>query len=162
MKTMLKEKQWKNGNKMVFNSKHKTFNKQCRCIGVGNQISDVTYSNYIRAFSETKCSRFTFDKGHLQNYDLTRGITADFIPSQIKAQIKNILSKDKDKGAIVYHFHHWRGEKRIDDGIVLTTEDYKLIKVWYLNLNEKAIDAINEAIKYIAIKDKEYWEYYYY
>ncbi len=141
----MKEKVWDNLNKMHFDSPHKTFNKQCSLITAGNQVGNVVYSNYVRPFSEVECNGFINEPGHLQNYDLTKSIVR--LPSNIKEEVRKLTH---DNGGIIYNFHHWNGDKRIDDGFVLTTKDYNLIKVWYINQNWKAKAAVDEAVKYIT------------
>ena len=143
----MKEKVWDNPNKMHFDSPHKTFNRQCSLISTGNQIGNVVYSNYVRPFNEVECNGFTNPPGHLQNYDLTKNIVK--LPSDIKEQVRELTH---DNGGIIYNFHHWSGNKRIDDGFVLTTKDYKLVKVWYVNKGWywRSRWAVDEAIKYIT------------
>jgi len=74
---------------------------------------------------------------------------ADTLPSHIREQVRRLTH---DRGGIIYNFHHWNGDKRIDDGFVLTTryDDYKLVKVWYVNRDWRAMAAVDEAIKYIT------------
>lgn len=147
----MKEKTWDNPNKMHFDSPHKTFNKQCTLISTGNQIGNVVYSNYIRPYGETECNGFTNPPGHLQDWDLTKNIVVK-LPYNIREQVRNLTH---DNGGIIYDFHHWNGgmgsfSKKIVDGFVLTTKDYKLIKVWYVNRDWRARAAVDEAVKYIT------------
>ena len=141
----MKEKVWDNPNKMHFDSPHKTFNRQCRLIATGNQIGDVVCSNYIRPFSEIECNGFINPPGHLQNYDLTKSIVK--LPSNIQVDVRLMTHGN---GGIIYDFHHYNGNNRIIDGFVLTTKDYKLMKVWYINRDWRARAAVDEAIKYIT------------
>lgn len=141
----MKEKVWDNPNKMHFDSPHKTFNKQCRLITTGNQIGDVVSSNYIRPYGETECNGFTNSPGHLQDWDLTKNIV--ILPYHIREEVRRLTH---DLGGIIYNFHHWNGSKRIDDGFVLTTKDYGLIWVWYVNRDWRARTAVDEAVKYIT------------
>lgn len=145
----MKKHTWDNPNKMHFESPHKTFNRQCRCITTGNQVGDVVYSNYVRPYGETECNGFTRLPGHLQNYDLTKNIVAGTLPYDIREQVRKLTH---DRGGIIYNFHHWNGDRRIDDGFVLTTrhDDYKLMEVWYVNQDWRARAAVNEAVKYIT------------
>lgn len=148
----MKKHEWDNPNKMHFESPHKTFNRQCRLITAGNQIGDVVYSNYVRPYGETECNGFTNPPGHLQNWDLTKNIVAKTLPHHIREEIRQLTHDD---GGIIYNFHHWSGGyhgRRIDDGFVLTTrhDDYKLIEVWYINKDWRAMGAVDEAIKYIT------------
>lgn len=145
----MKTKTWDNPNRMHFESPHKTFNRQCRYITTGNQIGDIVYSNYVRPYGETECNGFTNPPGHLQNYDLTKNIVAGTLPYHIREKVRELT---RDTGGIIYNFHHWNDGKRIDDGFVLTTrhDDYKLIKVWYVNRDWRARAAIDEAVKYIT------------
>lgn len=143
----MKEHTWDNPNKMRFDSPHNTFNRQCRLITTGNQIGDVVYSNYVRPHGETECNRLTFEPGHLQDWDLTKNIVANTLPYHIREEVRQLTHDD---GGIIYNFHHWKGDRRIDDGFVLTTEDYKLVKVWYINRNWRAKAAVDEAVNYIT------------
>lgn len=145
----MKKHTWDNPNKMHFESPHKTFNRQCRLITVGNQIGDVVYSNYIRPYTmTTNPVGEEKPQGYLQNWDLTRNIVAD-LPHHIREEVKKLT---RDTRGIIYNFHHWNGDKRIDDGFVLTAgyDGYKLIKVWYINPDWRARGAVDEAIKYIT------------
>ena len=141
----MKEKVWDNPNKMHFESPHKTFNRQCALICTGNQIGDVVTSNYIRPFAEVECNGKVNPEGHLQDWDLTKNIVK--LPSHIKEVVRQLTH---DNGGIIYHFRHYSGDKKIDDGYVLTTTDYKLVKVWYINRDWRAMGAVDEAIKYIT------------
>lgn len=160
----MKKHTWDNPNKMHFESPHKTFNRQCRLISTGNQIGDVVCSNYIRPYNEVECNGFISSPGHLQDWDLTKNIVV--LPCHIREEVRRLTH---DNGGIIYNFHHWNGNKRIDDGFVLTTryssedpfvadlrkasevpDDPKLIKVWYVNQDWRARAAVDEAVKYIT------------
>ena len=143
----MKKHTWDNPNKMHFESPHKTFNRQTQCISTGNVIANTQYSNYIRPYGETECNGFTNPPGHLQDWDLTKNIVASTLPGQIREEIRQLT---RENGGIVYNFHHWKGDRRIDNGIVLTARDHKLVKIWYLNPSWKAQAAIGEAVKYIT------------
>lgn len=147
----MKKHEWDNGNKMRFESPHKTFNRQTNCLSTGNVIANTQYSNYIRPYSEIECNGFTNAPGHLQNWDLTENIVSR-MPHHIREEIRQLTHDD---GGIIYNFHHWGGGyhgKCIVDGFVLTTrhDDYKLIEVWYINRDWRAMGAVDEAIKYIT------------
>lgn len=138
---------WANPNKMKFASPHQTFNRQTNCISTGNVIANTQYSNYIRPYHETECNGHQSPPGHLQNWDLTKNIVANTLPHQLREEIRELT---REKGGIVYNFHHWHGDRRINDGIVLTTKEHDLVKVWYLNQNWRAREAVSEALKYVV------------
>lgn len=144
---MTKKITWINPNKMEFISAHKTFNRQVNYISTGNVVANTQYSNHVRAYGEIECNGFTNPPGHLQNWDLTKNIVV--MPYYIREEVRKLTHEN---GGIIYNFHHWNRDKRIDDGFVLTTQhdDYKLIKVWYVNSNWRAKAAVDEAIKYIT------------
>jgi hypothetical protein len=146
----MKKITWDNPNKMHFESPHKTFNRQTKLISTGNVIGNTQLSNYIRPYREIECNGFTNPPGHLQNYDLTKNVVGNLLPNHIREEIRKLTH---DHGGIVYHFHHWQGDKRIPDGIVLTEghdRGNKFIKVWYLTPSTKAWGAVEEAIEYIT------------
>lgn len=140
MKTIV----WDNPNKMHFESPHKTFNKQTRCISTGNVIGDTQTSFFIRPYYETECNGFTRPEGYLQNYDLK---IFERLPAYIYNQVKDLT---KDNGGILYDFHHWQGNKKVTDGYVLTTTKHDFVKVWDINNDYRAQEAVEEAILYIT------------
>ncbi len=141
----MKTKKWINGNKMLFESEHKTFNRQCKYISTGNQIGDTVLSSYVRPFSEVKCNGITNAKGHLQEYDL------NWILSDLPSGVKNwIREHAKTKGVIAYHFFYMnRKKERVNIGYVVTDKNYKLLTQWHTR-GLKAYSALNECIKYIT------------
>lgn len=130
---------------MHFESLHKGFNQQCRLIATGNQIGDVVVSFYIRSHDETECNGRTFERGHLQNYDINH--FANLVPYQVLSELKQLTHKDS---GIFYVFRHRTNGKRIVDGAVLTTTSHVLIKKWHVNRNRKAMDAVDRAAEYVA------------
>lgn len=141
----MKKIEWINDNKMKFESKHKTFNRQCRCISKGNQIGDVVYSGYIRSYNKTECNGQTFESGHLQNYDLN-WLVKD-MPTFLKDWIKK---QGKTESMIGYVFFHRANGHKILDGFVITDTNYIHLKTVYANNKEKTISIIEEAKKYIT------------
>ena len=141
----MKEKKWINGNKMLFESEHKTFNRQCRCICAGNQIGDVVYSGFVRPYNETKCNGTLFAKGHLQEYDLN-WLLKD-LPYFVKEWIRKIA---KTKSIIAYYFFYRNKERKIDIGYVITTSEHKLLRTWYARNDCKTESALDEAVRYIT------------
>lgn len=144
----MKKIEWLNPNKMKFESLHKTFNNQCRCITAGNQIGDVVISSYVRAFNETECNGIKNPKGHLQEWDLNEGFLKDFAH-----YVKDWIRKNVIKESIIaYEFHHYNNHNKIVDGYVITTganKKHKLLEVWYEG-DYKNRSAVDEAIKYIT------------
>jgi hypothetical protein len=141
----MKKIQWLNGNKMKFSSEHKTFDNQCRCIMVGNQLGDVVLSSYVRAYIETECNGIENEKGHLQEWDLNEGFLKDFA-----YYVKDWIRKNvKKESVIAYEFRHFNNNKKIIDGYVITDNKHKLLNVWYEG-NYKNRSAVDEAIKYIT------------
>lgn len=136
--------EWDNPNKMHFESLHKGFNRQCRLIATGNQIGDVVVSFYIRGHDETECNGRTFERGHLQDYDINN--FANLTP-QLLGELKQLTRKD---GGIFYVFRHRTNGKGIVDGAVLTTTGHVMVKKWYVNRDRKAMDAVDRAAEYVA------------
>lgn len=145
----MKAIKWINPNRMRFESPHKAFNRQCRLISTGNQIGDVVYSNYVRPYTEIHCNSFTRPPGHLQEYDLTLNLVGR-VPGYIADGVRE---KGRDNTLILYQIHHWSRERQIVDGWILTmghNDSYKLVKVWYINRDWRAMGAVDEVVKYIS------------
>jgi len=146
---MVRHREWATPNRMKFESEHKTFNRQVDCISSGNVIGHVQLSGYVRPRNETECNGFTFEKGHLQEYDL--GWLAEKFPNYVKEFIRK-LDYAEDHSVIAYEFRHWNGRKKIIHGHVVTTggdNGHKVLRKWYGDrLKSKSV--IDEAITYIT------------
>lgn len=118
----MKTKEWLNPNHMKIETGCKTFDRQCTCISTGNQIGNCVYSNYIRPSTETVCNNTTFDKGHLQNYDL-QWMNKD-APQHLVDYIKKM-----DVSCILFQFHHRNNGHMIIDGWILTDDKHNLVKM---------------------------------
>lgn len=142
----MKKIEWLTPNKMKFESLHKTFNNQVKCISTGNVIGDTQLSGFVRPYNKIECNNTQFPKGHLQNYDLS------WLVSDLPGSLKDwIRSYAKDKSVIAYVFKHCSKGKKILDGFVITTaKNYKLLKVVYANDNYKVQSVIDECVKYIC------------
>jgi hypothetical protein len=142
----MKTIEWLNRNRIKFESGYKIFDRQTNIISTGNISANTEYGSFVRSYEETECNGFENPKGHLQNFDLDIfqkiGVSNDIL-----YQVRKIL---KTKGGILYVFKHLKNEKRIIDGVVLTTKDNKLIQKWYCRNTLKSMDAVDEAIKYIT------------
>ena len=154
MKCKLKEPVFdKTGNKMIFKSAHKTFNKQTNYITDGNALTNTQSSSYVRPYKTAKNpvgQRVKF--GAMQKWDLDnfRGM-----PYHVR---KFVESKTKTKTAIVYRFYHTVKGRTVNDGWVVTTgrdEGNKLLGKFYSNDNWKSQDAVDKATEYVACSRKK-------
>lgn len=145
---MPKKIEWINGNKMRFESKHKTFNRQTNIISTGNIIANTEYGGFIRAHNEViNPVGEKREPGFLQDFDLRPFKESLGISYPIEKKVKEYL---KEKAGILYCFFHYSRGKRIIDGYVLTDTDHNYIEFWYRNQHWRSNDAIKEALKYIA------------
>lgn len=141
----MKKTEWVNGNKMLFESKHKTFNRQTNYISTGNVWSNTQHSGYIRAYNDTiNPVGEKVEKGHLQDFDLD-GFSN--LPSNIRSWIKqNVM----DNSVILYRFQYYIKSKRIDVGYILTDSNHKYIQTWICKNTQKYWSVIEEAKLYIC------------
>lgn len=141
----MKAKQWSNGNKMLVDSEHKTFNRQCKVISTGNVWSDTQHSGYIRTSDTTECNGHTSEPKSLQRYDLKPFY--NYAPSYIVNRISELV--DLHNGGIFYVFFHYNGDTRVFDGAILTDKNYNHIRSWYVG-NYKQQSIIDTARQYIT------------
>jgi len=147
----MKKITWDNGNKMHFESGHKTFDRQCVCISTGNQLSDTVVSTYIRAYTETECNGGKWPEGHLQNYDFD-WMFKD-MPRYIQDQIKKMAV---DNSVIAYQFFYYSRGERINIGYVVTSTNHDLLRIFRSSSTTYKADlALDEAIKYISNSDDD-------
>lgn len=140
----MKEHKWRDGNHMIFESGHKTFDQQVDCISTGNVIGNVQYSNHIRPYIETECNGFTNSPGHLRDYDLKY---FDNLPRRIRKEIEGFT---QEKSGWLYEFHHWDGHHKIIHGYVFTDYEHNLVKQWVTGPTYRSREVIDEAVKYVS------------
>ena len=140
---------WRDGNHMLFESGHKTFDRQVDCISTGNIIGNVQLGFYIRSYAETKCSGQTFPVGHLRDFDLENW---QQLPSHVR---ERVLRETTDKGVWLCELRHWRGEHKIVHGYILTTDDdHRLLARFRTGPTYKSDLVIDEAITYVTAKEE--------
>lgn len=148
----MKKLEWIHGNKMKFESKHKTFNNYITGIIAGNCIGGGQTSCYIRAYNDEGEGLVDYPEnkranGVLQEYDLNEWLGKD-LPNYVKDYIRKVAI---DKEVISYIFYYYKNGKRCPIGYVVTTpaDERKLLKAFYVG-TWRAQDALNECIKYIT------------
>jgi|GEM_PF-2968270 len=138
---------WRDGNHMLFESGHKTFDRQVDCISTGNMIGDVQLSFYIRPKVETECNGFSFKPGHLRDFNLSMFKQLPVVVRQ------RVLSLTETNGVWLYEFRHWAGEQKIVHGYVITSSDHQLLAKFITGPTSKSAQVIDEAITYITRKE---------
>ena len=143
----MKEKRWLNSNKMLFESKHKTFNKQVSCISTGNVLGGCQLSSFIRGKKNIRCNNQTFKEGELQSWDLNKGI-GKCLPYFVKDWIgENVNEEDS---VICYLFRYFVSGKEKQIGVVITDKNHNFVREWNLMNTEKSQSVLDEAKKYIC------------
>ena len=92
---------WKNPNHMNIDTGHKTFNRQCECLGIGNVWGTCQISSYVRPYTETECNGRENAPGHLQKFDLDQ---FKDIPSHVRREVEQMT---RAIGGILYEIRHW-------------------------------------------------------
>lgn len=145
----MKKIKWVNGNKMLFESGHKQFDRQTNLISTGNIIANTQRGGFIRPRKCTECNGLTRPEGHLREFDL-RGW--DRMPREIKDKV---LELTEDDSVILYRFHHYNNNGwMVTHGWVITTADYNNYKLLYSKVTGptyKSHYVIEEAIKYVTV-----------
>lgn len=115
---------FRNPNRVLIHTGHKTFDSQCDLLSTGNVMSNVQFSSFIRPVSETECNGFTFDRGHLFNVDI-KAFRPD-LPSWIENWLRSLDTK-----VILYQIRHWSGRDRKHvHGYIVTDTEHKPLRVF--------------------------------
>lgn len=141
----MKKLEWKNG-KAVVDTGHAQFDKAFDVITVGNVMSNVQISTYVRPPGETKCNGFTFQPGHLRESDLKR---FGRLPGAVTKELRGIERK-----VILYCLMHrrYRRGPTIHGFILTETEErnYELIRTWYTGPTYKSADVVRWCVPYLS------------
>ena len=141
----------KKGDKMLFESGWKLFDKQTNCICPGNCVLNTQISSYIRAWGNTSCNGLTFPEGHLMEFDLKQ-----FEGYRIPAPVLEIIrDKERKESVILYMFFTTDRMGTIEPfGWALTSRKDKLLAAHTVYIRDKHLakreGALKEAIKYIT------------
>lgn len=146
----MKEKKWSSdGNQMLVDTGHKTFDRQTVCLSTGNVISSTQLSGYIRAFNDVRMPPgYEVEPGHLQAFDLDSARWSG-LPNHVR---KRVVEYAVDKSVILYKFRHFSGNREIVDGWVLTDADYHLLFKAVTGPTYKSYEVIDECTKYITVE----------
>ncbi|RLE37801.1 hypothetical protein DRJ17_05770 [Candidatus Woesearchaeota archaeon] len=141
----MKKVEWVTPNRMKFESLHKSFNKQTKCISVGNQIASTVVSSYIRPYSETECNGQKFPEGYLQECDL------NWIVKDAPGYVKDYIRENgKNKTFILYLLFHWYKNKKIMHGAIITDEEHNYVNMFLFRQNRKSLSILEEVKKYVC------------
>lgn len=145
----MEAKKYNRQGNMLIETENKTFNRQTRVITHGNVIAPTMFSSYIRSPKETECNNSTYPEWYLFKTDMK--------PFEERLRLNQSLvnyvaheALKRDKSVILYAFFHWKGQKRIIHGFILTDWDYKHIETFYANNRRKSISVLRECKKYIC------------
>lgn len=145
MPRRFREAVWRDGNHMLFESGHKTFDRQVDCISTGNVIGHVQLSFYIRAYTETRCNGLTWPPGHLRAFDLGNWPQ---LPSHVRDRV---IRESEAKDVWLCELRHWTSrDKKIVHGYILTDHSYNLLAKFVAGPTHKSQLVIDEAVTYVT------------
>lgn len=123
-------------------------------VGTGNVMSDVQFSSYIRARTETRMPVGTEHRapGFLRDFDLEGFRSGIYkMPAHVE---RAVLAETEEKGAILYCFFHHSSSGRVVDGFVLTRTDkeqYEIIERFVTGPTGKSAAVIAEMAQRVAM-----------
>ncbi|NIV28280.1 MAG: hypothetical protein GWN58_01840 [Anaerolineae bacterium] len=145
----MKAIEWRDPNTMVFESGHKTFDRQVGFISPGNVISPHQLSKHVRAYADIHCNGFTRPPGHLRDFDLG-WFDSTGLPGHMRRWLKRAT---QEQGAWVYRFCHFNSDgRRVVHGWVVTSDgpNKTLLRKFYTGPTYKSWWVIDEAAKYVS------------
>lgn len=131
---------------------HRAFDRQANAsiITVGNVMSDVQFSSYVRSREQLECNGFVNAPQHLQDFDIRQ-----FRRSGVPAEVERVTRRaaDDNGGAILYRFGYWvgpnRDPRRIHLGWVVTDRQHQLVAAFPAS-TPKASRVIDEVLAFVA------------
>jgi hypothetical protein len=143
----MKKIEWENEDKMVFESGHKTFDRQVAFVSTGNVISPCQLSTHVRAYAELSCNGMMFEPGRLQAHDLG-WFDSTGMPGYMRHWLVRTTAEE---GAWVYRFSHYNSQgRRVVHGWVVTDNQHRLLRKFYTGPTYKSWWVIDEAAKYVS------------
>ena len=139
-----------NNGKVVANSGHALFDKNCDYIGVGNVISNAQNSSYIRAYYNTTCNGHFFRPGELQDADLLPfNLSTPPPPRHVIRAVKELAL---DRSVILYRFRSWTSPRQAATyhGYVVTDERHRLLRYFVTGPTSRSRRVILWCLPYVA------------
>lgn len=148
---MRKEPVWRDGNHMVFESAHKTFNRKVGAIIDGQVIGNCQTSYCIRPYNETECNGREYPPGNLRNCDFD---WFKDVPNHVREYVESVT---QNEGVVLYHFFHYYTDKqhvtrKFSHGWVVVRgyrETSTLLRSFVTGRGFKSHSVIAEAIPYL-------------
>lgn len=136
--------------KQIIDSGWKEFDMQTNCITTGNAYCNTQISSFIRPFNEMECNGYSFNKGHLMNFDLQQ-----FQKFGIPENIRKILRNPEREDSVILYMFFVINKGRVNPFCwVVTDRNYKLIDtrlvVGYGQNFMKRVSAEREILSYIT------------
>jgi len=132
---------------------HRTFDHQANrnYVGVGNVMSDVQFSSYVRSRDQLECNGRVNAPGHLQDFDIAQfRRSSPSMPAEVERTAREAAN---DGGAILYRFGYYvgvsRDPRRIHLGWVVTDRQYQLVAAFPAS-TPKARPVIDEMLAFVA------------
>lgn len=148
----MKKIEWINGNKMLIETGHATFDRQTNVISTGNIIANTMVGWNIRSWYDDGKGLIDYDTNKRTPGVLFRYDTSKFnLPSYV---LEKIMSFAKDRkylrGMWLYQIHHFNGRKLIVHGWILTDFQHNWLTTIENRWNYKSHCVLNECRNYLS------------
>jgi len=138
---------WVTPNKMFMDTGHRTFDRQTNIVSTGNIIAATQLAYFVRGELELRCwGPEVYEPGHLRNYDLGNWPQ---MPSHVRKTIIRATQGTKES-VWVSEFFHYRGERKVIHGYVVTTHGHKLLHSFVTGPTYKSSLVIEGVIPYVV------------
>ncbi len=143
----MKAKVWKNPNRMLVETGHKTFDRQTNIVSTGNIIANTQSAFYVRGEMCVKTwSRTDYEPGYLRNYDLGNWPT---MPTSVRQSVIRLTAGRKDS-IWVSELFHYNGDRCIVHGYIITTPDHHLLDMFVTGPTYKSADVLEGVLPYVT------------
>lgn len=144
---MTKKIKWANPNKMIFESGHKTFDRQTNVISTGNIIANTLLGRHIRPYyTPTTPLGDPCRPGDMQAFDLNSEVLR--LPAHVR---QFVVENARNKGVWVYELRHWNGDQKVIHGYIITrSKTHKYLGEFCIGPTYKSWMVLNTALPYLA------------
>ena len=147
----MKQPQWINGDKILCESGHRTFDRQTNVIGDGNMIASTMMGAHVRPKCDVENSVGEIkEPGYLRRYDLNQWT---YLPDSVRQYVKSVTETES---AWIYCFFHRNREGRaIVHGWVIVGPypESRLLKRFVTGPTYKSYNVIEYVAPYVSNVD---------
>ena len=136
----------KKEDRVVLDTGHQVFDKQCTYLSTGNHLGNCQFSSYVRPVSETECNGRIVPPGELFAFDIDAFWE---MPMYVQAAIRK-MNRTVVVSEIRHHIGPHRARCKVIHGYIVTDDNDRLLQLFQTNAGAVSRRILDTVLPYIS------------